>query len=186
VWTLSKSRRLLDVAGGSGAYSLAFCAANSRLTATILDFPQTIDTARRYAQEAGLGARIAHLGGNAITTAWPTGHDVVLMSYLWSAVGDDDVRILAQRAIDALPLADWYWFMTSWSTTPMKALRLQLGTCSAVSSTTRKLFVSLRPMLRMFSARLGSTWIEQKLCLPGITMLTRANKDHRGGNPTRD
>src|SRR5262249_166747 len=29
---LSKSRRLLDVAGGSGAYSLAFCAANSQLT----------------------------------------------------------------------------------------------------------------------------------------------------------
>ena len=100
---LSKSRRLLDVAGGSGAYSLAFCAANSQLAATILDFPQTVDTARRYAQKAGLAARIAHLAGNAITTDWPTGHDVILMSYLWSAVGDNDVRVLAGRAMDALP-----------------------------------------------------------------------------------
>ena len=25
------------------------------------------------------------------------------MSYLWSAVGDNDVRVLARRAIDALP-----------------------------------------------------------------------------------
>ena len=78
--------------GGSGAYSLAFCAANSQLAATILDFPQTLDTARRYAQKAGLAARITHLAGNAVTTDWPIGHDVVLMSYLWSAVGDHDIR----------------------------------------------------------------------------------------------
>ena len=45
---LDGRRRLLDVGGGSGAYTLAFCAANPRLSATILDFPQTIDTARRY------------------------------------------------------------------------------------------------------------------------------------------
>jgi 2-hydroxy-4-(methylsulfanyl)butanoate S-methyltransferase len=100
---LSGRKRLLDVGGGSGAYTLAFCAANPQLSATIHDFPQTIDTARRYAQEAGVAARIAHLAGNAITTDWPTGHDVVLMSYLWSAVGANDVRILARRAVDALP-----------------------------------------------------------------------------------
>ena len=100
---LGSRRRLLDVGGGSGAYSLAFCAANSQLAATILDFPQTIDTAKHYARKAGLAARIAHLGGNAVTTDWPRGHDVVLMSYVWSAVGDQDVRILAQRAMEALP-----------------------------------------------------------------------------------
>lgn len=100
---LSGRKRLLDVGGGSGAYSLAFCAANSGLSATILDFPQTIDTAKRYARKAGVASRIAHHAGNAITTDWPTGHDVVLMSYLWSAVGDNDVRVLARRAMDALP-----------------------------------------------------------------------------------
>jgi 2-hydroxy-4-(methylsulfanyl)butanoate S-methyltransferase len=100
---LNDRKRMLDVGGGSGAYSLAFCAAYPQLTATILDFPQTIETARRYAQGAGMAARIMHLGGNAISTDWPTGHDVILMSYLWSAVGDNDVHVLARRAIDALP-----------------------------------------------------------------------------------
>ncbi len=100
---LGNRRRLLDVGGGSGAYSLAFCAANAQLAATILDFPQTVDTARRYAREAGLATRIAHLPGNAVTTDWPAAHDVVLMSYLWSAVGDSDIRVLARRAMDALP-----------------------------------------------------------------------------------
>jgi predicted O-methyltransferase YrrM len=99
---MSDRKRMLDVGGGSGAYSFAFCAAYPQLTATILDFPQTIESARRYAQEAGMAARITHLAGNAISTDWPTGHDVILMSYLWSAVGDNEVRVLARRAIEAL------------------------------------------------------------------------------------
>lgn len=100
---LSDRKQLLDIGGGSGAYSLAFCAANPRLDSTILDFPQTIETARTYARQSGLADRIAHLAGNAITTDWPKGHDVVLMSYVWSAVGGDDIAVLARRAFDALP-----------------------------------------------------------------------------------
>ena len=159
---LSNRRRLLDVGGGSGAYSLAFCAANSQLAATILDFPQTVDTARRYVQKAGLAGRIAHLAGNAITTDWPTGHDVVLMSYLWSAVGDDDIRVLAQRAMDALPPGGLVLVHDFMVDNDYEGPLLPLGTCSVVSLTIRKLFVSLRLTLRVFSARLGSTWIGQK------------------------
>jgi len=101
--SLKDRLRLLDVGGGSGAYTLAFCAANPQLAATILDFPQTTETAKRYAREAGLADRIAHLAGNAVTTDWPDGHDVVLMSYVWSAVGREDTAQLARRAYDALP-----------------------------------------------------------------------------------
>src|SRR5208337_2973758 len=100
---LKDRRKLLDVGGGSGAYSISFCATNPQLSATILDFPQTVDTAKRYAREAGLADRIGNLAGNAVTTDWPDGHDVVLMSYVWSAVGADDIAILARRAFDALP-----------------------------------------------------------------------------------
>src|SRR5271166_2687978 len=85
---LKDRRKLLDAGGGSGAYSIAFCNANPQLSATILDFPQTVDTAKRYAREAGLSDRIGNLAGNAVTTDWPQGHDVVLMSYVWSAVGE--------------------------------------------------------------------------------------------------
>ncbi len=100
---LKDRHKLLDVGGGSGAYSIAFCAANPHLQATILDFPETVDTAKRYAREAGLSDRIAHLAGNAIKVEWPRGHDVVLMSYVWSAVGEADLAILAKRAADAMP-----------------------------------------------------------------------------------
>ena len=42
--------------------------------------------------------RVRHVEGNAITTEWPRDQDVVLMSYLWSAVGGNDIRVLARRA----------------------------------------------------------------------------------------
>jgi ubiquinone/menaquinone biosynthesis C-methylase UbiE len=99
---LGDATRFLDVGGGSGAYTHAFLKQNPGLSATILDFPETVDTARHYAREAGLGGRITHVAGNAITTDWPGEQDVVLMSYVWSAVGADDIPILAQRAFTAL------------------------------------------------------------------------------------
>jgi 2-hydroxy-4-(methylsulfanyl)butanoate S-methyltransferase len=97
--SLAGRKRLLDVGGGSGAYALAFCAANPQLKATILDFPQTVETGKRFALDAGLTDRVTHLAGNAITTTWRAGHDVALMSYVWSAVGGADTAVLARRVI---------------------------------------------------------------------------------------
>ena len=99
---LGAARTLLDVGGGSGAYTLAFLKQNPQLQATILDFPDTVPTSTRYAAQAGVSDRIRHVAGNAITTDWPDGQDVILMSYLWSAVGRDDIRVLARRAHESL------------------------------------------------------------------------------------
>ena len=55
---LKDRRKLLDVGGGSGAYSIALCAANPRLSATILDFPR--DSRYGQALRAGGGSRRSH------------------------------------------------------------------------------------------------------------------------------
>jgi 2-hydroxy-4-(methylsulfanyl)butanoate S-methyltransferase len=173
---LDGRKRLLDVGGGSGAYTLAFCAANPQLSATILDFPQTIDTARRYAQEAGFAARIAHLAGSAITTDWPTGHDVIFMSYLWSAVGEDDVAVLARRVIDALPpgglvLVHDFMVDDAHEGPPFAAWYLLgsiLDNPKAVCLTPSYVESVLR--------QVGLDVERTEIMLPGITMLTRASK----------
>ncbi len=99
---LGGAQTLLDVGGGSGAYTLAFLKQNPKLRATILDFPETVSTSTRYAAEAGLSDRVGHVAGNAITTEWPADQDVVLKSYLWSAVGGNDIKVLARRAYESL------------------------------------------------------------------------------------
>lgn len=54
--------------------------------ATIIDFPAVIDVARRYVEEAGLLDRIDFIEGNSLDVQWPQDQDVILMSYLVSAI----------------------------------------------------------------------------------------------------
>jgi hypothetical protein len=174
--SLKDRLRLLDVGGGSGAYTLAFCAANPQLAATILDFPQTTETAKRYAREAGLADRIAHLAGNAVTTDWPDGHDVVLMSYVWSAVGREDTAQLARRAYDALPaggalLVHDFMVDDAYDGPPFAAwylLASMLDNPRAECLTPRYVEGVLR--------RTGFVVDPTEVMLPGITMMTQATK----------
>jgi 2-hydroxy-4-(methylsulfanyl)butanoate S-methyltransferase len=94
---------LLDVAGGSGAFTIMLCKRNPGLSATIFDFPTALDTARGFIDGAGLNGRVAFAAGNAITGDWPQGHDVVLMSYLFSAVPKTALPVLLKKAYAALP-----------------------------------------------------------------------------------
>lgn len=98
---LRGAKHLLDVAGGTGAMSITLCQLHPQLTATIVDFPTVIDVARGYVERAGLLDRISFIAGSALDVHWP-GADVVLMSYLLSAVGGDDIPLLLRAAADAL------------------------------------------------------------------------------------
>ncbi len=173
---LKDRRKLLDVGGGSGAYSIAFCAAYPRLQAAILDFPETVDTAKLCAREAGLTDRIAHLAGNAIKVEWPKGHDVVFTSYIWSAVGEAELTILAKRAAESLPpggLVLIHDFMVDDACEgPPFAAWYLLGSIfdnpTAVCLTPAK----VERVLRDAGFQIEGT----ETMLPGITMLTKASK----------
>ena len=99
---LNGARAMLDVGGGSGAFSIALCTDNPNLRATILDFPEVVAVARTYRDEAGLGTRIDLLAGDAVHTPWPADQDVVLLSYLLSALGDTEIDVVLVKAHESL------------------------------------------------------------------------------------
>ena len=68
---LAHARTLLDVGGGSGAFSIALCERNPQLRATVLDFPAVIDIARTYRQAAA--ARRPHRAAAPVTPCTPSG-----------------------------------------------------------------------------------------------------------------
>jgi ubiquinone/menaquinone biosynthesis C-methylase UbiE len=99
---LDGRHRLLDVGGGSGAFSITLCQRHAKLRATIIDLPGVRATAEAYIRDADVADRVTFISGNALTTPWPDGQDVVLLSYLLSAVSGRDIDPLLALAHTAL------------------------------------------------------------------------------------
>ena len=95
-------RRVLDVGGGSGAYSIAFARASSDLHAEILDLPAVLPIAQGHVREAGLEGRVTTRAGDLRSDALGAGYDLVLLSSICHMLGPDENRDLLARAARAL------------------------------------------------------------------------------------
>lgn len=89
---------LLDVGGGSGAFSIMFCKRYPALKATVIDFPNVIEIGREFVAGEKLEDRIAFVAADGTEHDWPRGQDVVLMSYLLSGVPADSIPGLCAEA----------------------------------------------------------------------------------------
>lgn len=58
---------MLDIGGGHGAYSVAFCREYPELRATILDLPAAVAAAAPVLAEEKMGSRVVHRAGDALT-----------------------------------------------------------------------------------------------------------------------
>ncbi|WP_121065894.1 methyltransferase [Chachezhania antarctica] len=99
---LSEAKTLLDVGGGTAAFDITLCKAHPQLKATVVEFPNVAAIGKEFVEEAGLSDRISYVEGNALETEWPEGHDIVVMSYLFSGVPDHTHDDLIKRAFDNL------------------------------------------------------------------------------------
>jgi predicted O-methyltransferase YrrM/DNA-binding CsgD family transcriptional regulator len=95
-------RRLLDVGGGSGAYSIAFAAANPELQAYILDLAAVVPLAQRHIEQAGLTARVHTRTGDLRTDHLGEGYDLVLVSAICHMLDEKENARLIARCYDAL------------------------------------------------------------------------------------
>jgi len=95
-------RRMLDVGGGSGAYSIAFASANPELRAEVLDLATVLPIAEGHVREAGLAGRVTTRAGDLRSDAFGSGYDLVLLSSICHMLGPDENRDLLSRAARAL------------------------------------------------------------------------------------
>ncbi|HVO10115.1 MAG TPA: methyltransferase [Vicinamibacteria bacterium] len=95
-------KRLLDVGGGSGAYSIAFAQANPELHAEILDLPSVAPIAQAHVAEAGLQDRVHARVGDLRSDAFPQGFDLALLSAICHMLGPDENLDLLRRLRRAL------------------------------------------------------------------------------------
>ena len=94
--------RMLDIGGGSGAYSIAFAQANPALLAEILDIPAVVPIARRHIAEAGVADRVAAREGDLRVSDFGGGFDLVLISAICHMLSADENRELMAKSRAAL------------------------------------------------------------------------------------
>jgi predicted O-methyltransferase YrrM len=96
------ARRLIDVGGASGTYTIAFLEASAEMTATLFDLPDVVDMGRARITEAGLMDRVTIVAGNFRTDSLPSGHDLALVSAIIHMNSPEQNVDLYKKIFDAL------------------------------------------------------------------------------------
>ena len=99
---LKGRKKLLDVGGGPGTYSVALIQQTPGLTSTVLDVPGVLEVARELVDASGFGDRVTLLPGDYLKSSFGTGYDVVLLSGMMHRETPATCRMLLEKAYAAL------------------------------------------------------------------------------------
>ena len=99
---LQDRRRLLDVGGGPGTYSILLAEQNPSLTCSVFDLPEVVAIADDVIAEHELGGRITTLAGDYHSDPFPTGFDTVLVSNVLHQEDWESCSAILQKAHAAL------------------------------------------------------------------------------------
>ncbi len=95
-------RRLLDVGGGHGCFSMAFCQRCPGLSAQVLDLPQACAVGRAIVAEREMSERVSYVEGDLRRAEWGEGWDVVLIFNVLHNLSPEECQAALGRAHAAL------------------------------------------------------------------------------------
>ena len=99
---LSNTRRVLDVGGGSGAFTFGFIEKNPAITGVVLDLPNVTPITRKYVENAGFTGNVTTVDGDYHLAEFGHGFDLVLMSAIIHINNPEENRLLIQKGADSL------------------------------------------------------------------------------------
>lgn len=97
-----EAKKLLDVGGASGTYTVAFLKASPKLHATLFDLPDVIEIAREKLQDTEFWPRINLVAGDFYKDPLPEGHDLVFLSAIIHQNSLEQNEEVFKKAYDAL------------------------------------------------------------------------------------
>jgi predicted O-methyltransferase YrrM len=95
-------RNMVDLAGGSGACSIAACQSNPELRSVIVDFPNVLKVAKEIIEKEGLSDRITTRPGDLTKDDWPEG-DLMLISLIISGYSKETQQEVFRKCFEKLP-----------------------------------------------------------------------------------
>jgi SAM-dependent methyltransferase len=99
---LGGRRMLLDLGGGSGAYSISAVRAFPGLGAVVFDLPPVVEVAKEFLRQHGVDDRVSAVGGDFTSDPLPEGADVVVMASNLVMYDEDVIQAVVSKAYGAL------------------------------------------------------------------------------------
>ncbi len=95
-------RRVLDLGGGSGAYSIAFAKTSPDIQCEILDVPEVAPLTAEYVNTAGVSAQVSIRPGDMLQDDFGSGYDVIMLNAICHMFSEEQNRNIFCRARQAL------------------------------------------------------------------------------------
>jgi hypothetical protein len=77
---LSEIKSILDIGGGSGAYSMEFIAKKPEIEATVFDLPNVVPITKKFLEKEGFSDKIKTCAGDYTKDVLPVGFDLIFLS----------------------------------------------------------------------------------------------------------
>lgn len=99
---LSGRKKMLDVGGGPGIFSIVMCQKYAGLKAAVLDLPQTLRVTRDIIKDWKAEDKVSTVEGSYMDAGYGSGYDVVLTSSMISQEGPDVVKHILRESFKAM------------------------------------------------------------------------------------
>ncbi len=96
-------KRMLDVAGGAGTFSIALAQHHPEIHCTVAELASVCPVTQGYIQRYGVARQVDTTPLNMFFEPWPTGYDAVILSNVLHDWGEKHRALLLQRAFTCLP-----------------------------------------------------------------------------------
>ncbi len=99
---LSGAKKMLDVGGGSAAFSMELVKKNPGLDAVVFDLPHVIPLTKTYVHQEGLTEKFTFIEGNYLSGEFGKGYDLILLSAIVHINSYDENKTLIKKCAEAL------------------------------------------------------------------------------------
>ena len=99
---ISNVKKMLDVGGGSAAFSMEIVKKNPAINAVVLDLPYVIPLTKKYVAECGLTEKFNFIEGDYLTKEFDDKYDLILLSAIIHINNYNQNKMLIKKCADAL------------------------------------------------------------------------------------
>ena len=99
---LTNVKKMLDVGGGSAAFSMEIVKKNPAINAVVLDLPHVIPLTKKYVSEAGLLDNFDFIEGDYLTKDFDSSYDLILLSAIVHINSYEQNKMLIKKCVDSL------------------------------------------------------------------------------------